>query len=353
MWRPLGAGTWDTAEMVNIVADYWIADIHPDQLRAAVSPITLVDGTLARPFEAMIRATDDSGNEARTSLITFAVPDENLAEQTIDGIGPGEIFVFYDGTIVAVPEPEGASQYDSLDLKIVPLPTLGPGAVDLANLRSTMAYREVGRRLEITGYNNDSPFAVTTLDDAVRLALHYPAFMLFPRGEGSAGAIDEKRLGLFRYNDVTDRWIGLFGSVNEAGNAVAVDIDEAGTYALFSDSRLSYDLGEGLSGAVAEPNPFSPNADGIYDETKISFYLSREADWVTIEIYDISGEEVRTIRWQQGLTEAGRNAFDIVWDGKDDTGRIVPYGIYILRLEVRFKVAPFNERQNIAVVVVK
>lgn len=353
MWRPLGAGTWNTAELVNIVEGYWIADIRPDELRAMVSPITLVDGTLARPFEAIIRAIDDSGNEARTPLITFAVPDENLTEQTVAGVGPGEIVVFYDGTIMSVPEPEGAAQYDSLDLKIVPLPALGAGAVDLANLRSSMAYREVGRRLEITGYKGDSPFAITTFDDPARLALHYPAYMISPTGEESTVGIDEKRIGLFQYNDVTERWIGLFGSVNEAGNAVAVDIGEAGTYALFSDSRLTYDLDEGLSGAVAEPNPFSPNGDGLYDETHISFFLSREADWVTIEIYDMSGEEVRTIRWQQGLTETGRNAFDIGWDGKDDTGQIVPYGIYVLRLEVRFKVAPFNERQNIAVVVIK
>jgi flagellar hook assembly protein FlgD len=49
----------------------------------------------------------------------------------------------------------------------------------------------------------------------------------------------------------------------------------------------------------------------------------------------------------------GRNEIDITWDGKDDQGNIVPYGIYVARVEVRFKVAPNLERINIAVVVLK
>ena len=57
--------------------------------------------------------------------------------------------------------------------------------------------------------------------------------------------------------------------------------------------------------------------------------------------------------WQQGLTLTGRNSFEIIWDGKDDKGENVPYGIYIARLEVRFKVSPFNERDNISIVVIR
>ena len=145
----------------------------------------------------------------------------------------------------------------------------------------------------------------------------------------------------------------MFGQVNEFGNAVTADIRRLGTYALFTDSRLGYDFSKGLSGVMADPNPFSPNGDGLYDETRIGFFLSRDADWVTVEIYDVAGTEVRTIRWQQGLTTDGRNAFEIVWDGTDDDGDLVPYGIYVARVEVRFKVEPLNERKNIPIVVIK
>jgi flagellar hook assembly protein FlgD len=67
----------------------------------------------------------------------------------------------------------------------------------------------------------------------------------------------------------------------------------------------------------------------------------------------VAGQEVRTINWQQGLTTDGRNAFEIVWDGTDDDGDVVPYGIYVARVEVRFKVEPRNERKNIPIVLIK
>jgi hypothetical protein len=348
-WRPLGILSWNRVEMVNIVDAYWIADVNPDDLASAVSPIDLVDGTPARPFEAVIEAVDEYGNRAQTPLLTFAVPVEALALQTLKGIGPGETAVFYDGTIVTLPDAAALAPYDSLDVTISPPPPPPPAdwrSVDPTTYRSTMTPLGVRRLLEMTGYNNDEPEELETLPKPLRLALHYPAYL-------TLSVTDEGRIGMFRFNDITDRWIGMFGSVNSAGNAVAADVAEAGAYGLFVDSRLAFDPGEGLSGVVAEPNPFSPNGDGVYDETGISFHLSREADWVTIEIYDITGAEVRTIRWQKGLTETGRSAFEIIWDGRDDNDNIVPYGIYIARLEVRFKVAPFNERENIAIVVIK
>jgi flagellar hook assembly protein FlgD len=128
---------------------------------------------------------------------------------------------------------------------------------------------------------------------------------------------------------------------------------DVGDFGLFTDTRLGYDPGVGLSSVAVEPNPFSPNGDGLYDETRFTLFVSRETDWVTIEIYDVRGDLARTIFWQAPGIAYGRNVVDIRWDGKDDDGDIVPYGIYIARLEVRFKVAPNLERVNIAVVVIK
>ncbi len=346
MWRALGETEWNTEHMVNIVQDFWIADIDPEVLRGTVTPVELVDGTLARPFEAVITAVDEYDNEATSSLITFAIPDEDLLYQVAGGIQPGQGVVFYDGTIVVVPEYAAQVAYDSLDIRITPRARSGAGSVDLTSVRPSMSFIDVARQLDITPYAAARPQTTTDLDKPISLALHYPTYL-------QSDLSDEKQIGLFHFNDVTDRWITIFGSVNEDGNAVTSDVREPGVYALFADSRLAYNLDEGLSGVMAEPNPFSPNDDGLYDETHISFFLARDADWVTVELFDITGAEVRTIRWQQGLTETGRNAFEIIWDGKDDGGNTVPYGIYIARLEVRFKVAPFNERENIAIVVIK
>jgi hypothetical protein len=343
-WRRLGESAWRATEMVNIVGKYWVADIDPDTLRQTLNTIEMVDGKIGRAFEAVIRAWDQYGNESETSLITFAVPNEDLAYAVATGVLPDSTAILYDGTVVVAPAADAL--FDTYDFKVTPLADSGPDGVDLAAVRPSMTYLGVARKLEITGHKGADSSAVTSLASPLILALHYPTYQ-----DRTVG--DENKIGLFEYNDVTARWIGIFGAANVAGNAVTSQVSRAGIYALFLDQALTYDAGSGLSGVRAEPNPFSPNGDGLYDETRISFFLAREADWATIEIYDMAGEPVRTIKWQLGLTATGRNSFDIIWDGADDRGSVVPYGIYIVRTEVSFKVAPKNERQNIAVVVVK
>jgi hypothetical protein len=344
-WRPLGEGAWRTVPMVNIIENFWVADVHPDTLRHAIAAVEMVDGTPARPFEARLRAVDQYGNEAQTSLVTFAVPDENAPYAVVSGIVPGSGAVFVDGTLILVPTLR-ASQYDSYDFRITPVNAGSAEAVDFSRTRSSMRFLDVARKVEITGHRNAGSEPVEELGHPIVVALHYPTYL-----EPTTG--DENKIGLFEYNAVTSRWIGIFGEANARGNAVAAHVRRAGIYGLFADAGLDYDPGKGLSGVRAEPNPFSPNGDGLYDETRITFFLSREADWATVEIFDIAGEPVRTMGWQLGVTATGRNAFEVVWDGTDDQNQAVPYGIYVLRVEVRFKVAPLNERQNIGVAVIR
>jgi hypothetical protein len=350
-WRPLGGQTAHRVEMVQLIGDYWIADIDPDELRSSISPVELVDGTLARPFEAWIEAEDEFGNSAGSPLFTFAIPDKNLGAVYVSDLSPGETAVLYDGTIISLPETWEQTSIDHLNFYVTPLGLTGPRTVDISGARSSMTYLDVARKIELVPDQGYGPWIPTAGADEearfpkpVTLTLHYPTY-------DEPG--DQKRIGVFRLEEAANRWVTLFGQVNERGNAVTADIRTASVFALFTDSRLGYDFSEGLSSVMADPNPFSPNGDGLYDETRIGFFLSREADWVTIEIYDVAGTEVRTIRWQQGLTADGRNSFEIAWDGRDDDGGIVPYGIYVARVEVRFKVAPYNERKNIPLVVIK
>jgi hypothetical protein len=71
----------------------------------------------------------------------------------------------------------------------------------------------------------------------------------------------------------------------------------------------------------AAPNPFNPRV-GIH------FELEKEA-LVRVAIYDIKGRLVRTL--SNGPREAGRH--EIGWDGRDRTGRNVPSGPYLYRVE--------------------
>ncbi|MGQ9809894.1 MAG: glucodextranase DOMON-like domain-containing protein [bacterium] len=343
-WRPLGGSQWNSEEMVNIYEDYWICDIDPGRFESSTNRFDLIGGIPARAFEALIEAVDEYGNRARTPLLTFGVPDQRLDFDTRSGVKPGATVIFYDGTIITMPSSIGGITPDEFEITITPLGTDGQDYVDLSEIRKSMEYLGVGRRLSCSYRYGEKQTDIADFTVPAKLSLHYPTYL---------SDLDEKKIAVFTFSESTQRWLPVFGRVNEKGNAVTTAINCVGDYALFSDSRFGYDLTVGLSGVVADPNPFSPNGDGICDSTLISFFVSREPDWVTIEIYDIAGREVRTIHWQQGLTGTGRNDFAIPWDGRDDNGKIVPYGIYVIRVEVRFKIAPYNERQNIAVAVIK
>ena len=68
------------------------------------------------------------------------------------------------------------------------------------------------------------------------------------------------------------------------------------------------------------PNPFNP-------ETKIMFQLPATSQ-VQISIFNLKGELVRTL--VDGTQPAG--IFEILWDGRDQSGRVSPSGIYFYKM---------------------
>ncbi|MFQ5864388.1 MAG: carboxypeptidase regulatory-like domain-containing protein [bacterium] len=69
------------------------------------------------------------------------------------------------------------------------------------------------------------------------------------------------------------------------------------------------------------PNPFNP-------ETSIKYQLPKASE-VTLKIFNILGQEIRTLVDKQ--QEAG--VYTIKWDGKDNFGRHVASGIYIFQIK--------------------
>lgn len=70
------------------------------------------------------------------------------------------------------------------------------------------------------------------------------------------------------------------------------------------------------------PNPFN-------SETVIRYHLPK-GDKVTLKIYNLLGQEIRTLVNDQ--KQAGY--FEIQWDGKDEFGTEVPSGVYIYRIKI-------------------
>jgi len=73
------------------------------------------------------------------------------------------------------------------------------------------------------------------------------------------------------------------------------------------------------------PNPFN-------NRTVITYEIGREGCTVDLAIYDVFGGRVR--RFFCGRRSPGVN--DVIWDGRDDKGRIVSAGVYLCRFEVQF-----------------
>jgi hypothetical protein len=68
------------------------------------------------------------------------------------------------------------------------------------------------------------------------------------------------------------------------------------------------------------PNPFNP-------ETTVSFSLGVSTP-VSLEVYNLKGQKVKTLA--NGSLPAGKH--QIVWNGRDDSGREVSSGVYFIRL---------------------
>ena len=74
------------------------------------------------------------------------------------------------------------------------------------------------------------------------------------------------------------------------------------------------------------PNPFNP-------QTTINFSVAQTSSFVTLGIYNIKGQKIKTIvnqKLEQGLHQ-------IIWDGKNDNNQYVASGVYFYKLKVNDK----------------
>ncbi len=69
---------------------------------------------------------------------------------------------------------------------------------------------------------------------------------------------------------------------------------------------------------TAGPNP-------IQGSTQIAYASGRLAP-VTLDVLDVRGRRIRE------LVTSAANAGQVIWDGRDDQGQLVPQGLYVLRM---------------------
>ncbi|HKZ22110.1 MAG TPA: lamin tail domain-containing protein [candidate division Zixibacteria bacterium] len=92
------------------------------------------------------------------------------------------------------------------------------------------------------------------------------------------------------------------------------------------------------------PNPFSPDGDGFDDELNIEYQIPLGSN-LTLKIYDVKGRLVRSL-----LNDQPAVSGNTVWDGKNDAGKIVRTGIYILFVQIT---GEHKESKKAAISIVK
>ena len=84
--------------------------------------------------------------------------------------------------------------------------------------------------------------------------------------------------------------------------------------------RSEEDLLQSYAMSQNYPNPFNPT-------TAIKYNLP-ESNYVTLRIYNMLGQEIRTL--VSGQANAG--SYNVVWNGKDNFGHSVSSGAYIYQI---------------------
>ena len=96
-----------------------------------------------------------------------------------------------------------------------------------------------------------------------------------------------------------------------------------------SDNRL-------LAGASVVPPVLTPNGDGLNETAAFVFDVLRVDDDSPVEatVFDLGGRQLRHLI-ERRTRSAGR--YEMVWNGRDNSGGLVPPGLYVVHLRVGAK----------------
>jgi hypothetical protein len=142
-------------------------------------------------------------------------------------------------------------------------------------------------------------------------------------------------MSLFWNNGV--KWVKVGGTVDTANQYVTYRTSRLGKYQIKAAAQLG-----NISLVQVYPRIISPNGDGANDVAIFQFGEGQIAGVsLTGEIFDINGIKIATLRSGPDPDST------LMWDGKTDSGSVVPSGIYIYQISVA------GERANGTVVVAR
>ncbi|NKB71127.1 MAG: hypothetical protein GKR89_28995 [Candidatus Latescibacteria bacterium] len=142
-----------------------------------------------------------------------------------------------------------------------------------------------------------------------------------------ADDLNGRHAGIFRL-DSDGQWQWMGGTVDADQARIRTAIGQLGTYAVFA-AQPATGQGPAVADLSCQPRLLSPRSGGFAGQTAISFTLGKAAA-TSVAVFDMEGHLVRRLADGAALTP-GVNA--LAWDGRDQDGRLVYEGPYVILVE--------------------
>ncbi|OGG55213.1 MAG: hypothetical protein A3F84_08320 [Candidatus Handelsmanbacteria bacterium RIFCSPLOWO2_12_FULL_64_10] len=164
--------------------------------------------------------------------------------------------------------------------------------------------------------SGDYGFMLTATDGQANGGGGVDKFWIKVWNKGTGGVIYDNQMGADDDADATDAIEGGSIVIHNGGAAKPVALARVG------------EAGEDAP-AVPEAFGLDPNYPNPFNPATTIRYTLPEAAGVTLVVYNILGQQVRTL--VSGSQGPGYHA--VVWDGRDEVGRQVASGLYLYRLQ--------------------
>ena len=219
--------------------------------------------------------------------------------------------------------------YDKWNIYNSAFPAQGEAAYTFGN--PNLSFQSLAGLIRVMADNPENLKSLTlSFSSATNLSIESVAWQPTDEQTLKAGSIDNKSIGLIKLQNAVlpsliaqldyatlDNVIHCSGLVNDI--PVSFDIQTVA-----NQDPQSVPLVTNLAGNY--PNPFS-------SETRLSFTLAKSDNPVSLCIYNVKGQSVKTLL--SGKAKSGLN--QIIWNGTDNQNHQLANGIYYCRLQTTDK----------------
>ena len=326
---------WERGNILDDLVN-WSPISSPYPATAANGPGTPVISPSPRryfQFEVAFHSSDlESARLLETLNIDFATPP--LADSVKAEIFPREAevsrIVDFTYSVLAVIRSAGLTGFDTMEITT----PSRVRSIDSIELRDADDVRIDGRQFTSLEDTSDvDGYKILGVSED-RFSLRFPQIRenhtrVVIRFKSQVLTYSTNFGGAVRLSTATNAFQAL-----TPGNAALLgegdDADESGTTVLSPGVLLRTRL---LDGIVMQPNPFSPNGDGVNDRLSLFYSLLAitAPTPVSIKAHDLSGRTVAVIH---DAEQVSGNYSDISWDGRGPSGALLPPGMYLVRIEV-------------------